>query len=156
MHVAPVVSESVQIRPAHQLDGERDMQIKKDTWHYRWIAHMWDEKPKALCWYCQKLIISIFIWIGAAILAVIAGSFIGWVLTIPFWQWFFPNFGDGLLSVLSLIGWLAIGALASYQYRQYLYDFGELTRSAPKEPGVVSQYVHAKHRKICPLLEYEQ
>jgi hypothetical protein len=101
--------------------------------------------------------ISMALYLGAGLLLTICGLFVLVTLTIPFWQWFFPEFGDGLASILSFLGWFAIGIFCSYQYRQYLYYSGGLTRKMPvhKEQGIVSLYIHAKHRKICPLLTYE-
>ena len=133
------------------------MKIKQDSWHYKWIAKRWDVKPKALCWYFWKLILSIVLFTGMSVILAIGGTFLLVGLTIPFWQWFFPEFSDALASFLSFLMWLSIGGFFSYQYRQYLYDFGRLTRKirVPTEPGIVSQYIHTKHRKVCPLLKYE-
>lgn len=130
------------------------MKIKTDSWHYKYIAKRWDQKPKALCWYFWKLIISVF---AGAILGIIAtGVAIGalTILTYPIWQiWLW----DSTVIPLSLIFWGVIGICSSCLYRQWLYETGQIKRKIReyKEPGIVAKYMSAKHRKVCPLLNYE-
>lgn len=131
------------------------MKIKMSSWHYKWIANRWDEEPQSLCWYFWKIVISIFLMFCGAVTIAVTVPFIISIITIPFWSWFFPGFYIATaFSVLSFLIWVAAGITASYMYRTYLYESGLLIRSLPKEPGLVAQYLHAKHRKICPLLDY--
>ena len=134
------------------------MKISKDVWHYRWVASKWDYRPLALCWYFWKLVLTMIWWAMAGVFGAAVVSAALWFLTIPFWQWFFPNFSDLMASIFSATMWIAIGSVILYHYREYLHDSGQLKHKIRpyKEPGIVSQYIHAKHRKICPLLEYEQ
>lgn len=130
------------------------MKIRYSSWHYKYIAKRWKEHPRALCWYFWKIVISIVLWAVAGVLALIAGSFVLVTLAFPAWQWFFNYDPD--ITIASFIFWLVIGVLASGFYRTWLYETGRLKRKPHvyKEPGLVSQYIEAKHRKICPLLEY--
>ncbi len=134
------------------------MKISKDVWHYKWVASKWDYRPSALCWYFWKLVLTMIWWTVIGVLGTLLGMFAIVVLTIPFWQWLIPDFGDLVMSVVSALMWIAIGSVILYHYREYLYESGQLKQKIRpyKEPGIVSQYIHAKHRKICPLLEYER
>lgn len=133
------------------------MKLRKNSWHYKWIASKWDERPQALCWYFWKLVLTMIWWamVGAFGAALASGAL--WFLTIPFWQWFFPDWSDTVASIFSLMIWVAIGSVILYHYREYLYYTDQLKQKIRpyKEPGIVNQYLHAKHRKICPLLDYE-
>ncbi len=128
------------------------MNVYCDSWHYRWIARRWDTLPANLCWYFWKLI---FTMIGrlaqAAIIVLIV--VIGFVVLV------IPIFVAAPMPVAFLASaiWLIIGASALYHYRQHLYRIGRLTRKSKeyKEPNLLSEYIHAKHRKICPLIDYK-
>lgn len=132
------------------------MIIRSESWHYKWIASKWDYRPASLCWYFWKVVLSIILQSLAGVAIFILGCLIIVMLTSPFWQWFV----NGIpleVSILAFLTWFAIGVTMNRVYRRYLYDSKQLKRKRPvyKEPSLVSQYLHAQHRKICPLLEYE-
>lgn len=131
------------------------MKIYTDSWHYKYVASKWTTNPEALCWYFWKIVLTMLVFtalgIGACVVAIAALFF----LTFPLWQWFFDYDLDMMVGVFLL--WFFVGAVVFAKYRIYLYDSGQLKRKVKvyKEPGLVSEYLHAKHRKVCPLLTYE-
>lgn len=133
------------------------MEIRGSSWHYKYVAKRWTHDPKALCWYFWKIVLSIFLMAVLGVLSVVVG--IGAIIAIlfPIWVWFFPHYPVDTPTVATIL-WLFIGGFSSYTYRQNLYETGRLKRKVKvhKEPGLMSQYLHAKHRKICPLLEYKR
>ena len=94
----------------------------------------------------------IAIGIGTGVLALGAV----WFVLFPIWQWFLNYTPEMQVGVMIL--WSVIGVAVFAKYRIYLYDTGVLKRKTRvyKEPGLVSQYLHAKHRKVCPLLDYKR
>lgn len=132
------------------------MIIDKYSWHYRWCAKHWDSDPKALCWYFWKIVITIIGMFVYGVFMFLLGTLVTVLLTIPFWQWF-VNGIDMVFSVLAFLIWFGIGVTANRIYRTYLYDTGQIKRKEKpyREPSLISQYLDAQHRKVCPLLEYK-
>jgi len=140
------------------------MQIKKDSWHWKYIAKRWDRYPASLCSYFWKIVLNILAWIGGSVLLSIVAAFVLSIVSFPLWQ-FFLDFGEFNVAALFLASGLYTAALflIPFKYRIYLYETGQLTRKIKprrvrvpeREPGLFSQFIHAQHRKVCPLLEYE-
>lgn len=136
------------------------MKIRKDSWHYKYVAKKWDRYPKALCWYFWKVMLSLFLyfWIAMAALGGIAITL--FILATPIWVWFQGS--EGLFfPIVSSAMWIGIGAISLNGVRKWEYESGRLERKPPKvkeekDPGLLSQYIHSVHRKVCPLLEYEE
>ena len=132
------------------------MIIDRNSWHYRWFAERWDHRPRSLCWYFWKVVISILAGVAYVILCTMLAALVTFILSVPFSQWFLNDIPIGL-SVISFLMWFGIGVAANRIYRNYLYDTGQLKRKEKvyKEPSLITAYLDAKHRKICPLLEYK-
>ncbi len=131
------------------------MRIRYESWHYRFIAKSWDNEPRSLCAYFWKIVISILIGITGSVVALFMSWYLLKALSYPFLQhWMSTGY-----ALVSFPLWLAIGIVASYNYRQWLYTTTRLERpdkppSTP--PGLVQSFLVAKYRRICPLLEYDQ
>ena len=132
------------------------MKIRTTAWHYKWVARYWDSHPKALCWYFWKVIISIIGRIGQGGLILLAACIALVIITYPVWHWFASDWHETPM-VLSFFVWTMAGYVALKAYRSHLYHSGQLIPPKPKprkEPGLLAQFLTAKHRKVCPLLEY--
>lgn len=128
------------------------MKIRTSSWHYRHIASTWEELPQALCWYFWKVVLTMLAMAAIGILMTTIVVFIVVMLTFPIWQ-FFINYEPQFQFSSGGI-WLLVGGIILYNVRQWEYDTLRLKHPEPKPPGLVSSYIHAKHRKICPLLDY--
>ena len=125
------------------------MKLSRDSWHYRYLNWLdfYDHCNKySLCVYFWKVVGGILILPVGIALAVGAA----WVLTMPLWWWFF----DIELAPVIIAGVIDVGllSLAWHEYRKDLRAEGKIPY---KEPSLAAQWVHAKHRKICPLLDLE-
>ena len=129
------------------------MKINRDSWHFRYIASKWDNYPKALCWYFWKVVLNTIGWViwgigmslmGILVLVVMATPVLGW--------WGVPM----VVSLLSAVLWIALYIACQYHYRKYLHHVGKIIRPIKpyKEPSLAVQWLDAKHRKVCPLLQY--
>ena len=132
------------------------MIIKGSSWHYKYIAHRWDSDPNGLCWYFWKIIISMLLIAAISTGGVLLALGAVWFVLFPIWQWFF-DYTPKMQAGVALL-WFVIGVAVAARYRMYLYDTDVLQRKKKvyKEPGLVSQYLHAKHRKVCPRLKYKR
>lgn len=142
------------------------MKIKRDQWHWKYIAERWDRYPVSFCSYFRKIVVSIFIMLLAGIVGSAAVGVAASVALFPIWQ-FFLDLGiwNTAMFVFSTSLYVMAAIFIPYKYRIYLYETGELERKPrpvrikiakpKKEPGLVRQYLTAQHRKICPLLDYE-
>lgn len=127
--------------------------INRNSWHYKYFGRQWDRNPRSLCWYFWKVVLTIFWNIIQITFAAIFSLMVLYVLVLPLVQLWHSY--DGGAYAAAFILWALIGWFAIYNYRDYLYYSGKLARPQPKPPGIVAEYVHAKHHKICPLLKYE-
>ena len=143
------------------------MKISVKTWHYRFMIWAWDpyhlgRLPKDLCTYFDKLVLGlvfswwILIWrkandLGKAIMiiepvAIAASVFVFVATRAIYFSIYIAHIGlYGLAGVLA--GLVVLQA--------NIEDWKRKRPPTPHEPSVLKEWVKAKHRKICPLLEFE-
>ena len=133
------------------------MKVSTDSWHYRMLSHFpWKVNPYltySLCEYFWTIVWTFFVCLvvvplGTAV--VLAAALI--VITVVFYpilQLFFgASIGMAIISGIvdfSLLIWLWCW------YRKRYVGSDMCSETA----GLVASYVSAKHRKICPLLDFE-
>jgi len=133
------------------------MKISKKSWHYRLlkrigaIENSWEREN--LCKYFWKTVF--FAVIVPPIFTIVAG-----ILLMPFWWWLVMTEVDAVV-LPALIGMIDIGILSGFwaKYRDHLRDIGKLPKkvykpTVYKEPSLFNKWLHAKHRQICPYLEF--
>jgi len=130
------------------------MEVRRDSWHYHWIASKWNNYPKALCWYFWKIMFSVVLWAFGFFVLTVCALFLLRILILPFSHWFGYFEYTMVDQVIAFVMWAGIGGFVSYQYRDWLVYDGVLPERVRKPPGLVVQWLDAKHRKVCPLIEY--
>lgn len=134
------------------------MKVSKKSWHYRMISHFpWCIQDRwgrvSLCNYFWTVVWTFVFCIGVVPIisvALIAGvAFIAFVVLYPILQiWFswMPEFAifSGIVDAALLL-WLWC-----WYRKEYV---GE--NKCAKVAGLVGQYIEAKHRKVCPLIDFE-
>jgi len=129
------------------------MKISRSSWHYRLIGKHWDYNPSNLCSYFWKTVFSIIAWALGFVFGSIVAVGAAVILAYPVWQFFFGV--DPGAVMFSTIAWLGVWFATQYHYREYLYRTGKLTHDyTVSEPGLTRQYLAAKKRKVCPLINY--
>ena len=137
------------------------MKIYYESWHYRFIDRWnrnWDNGTVTLCSYFWNFIFSFIV----CFLVVASGtifSFLGlWSLLAPILQFFtlqperFIIAGYGLWIVIFIIS-LTLGYLWFYDNSEYMQKRRELAKC--KQPNFVFEYIRAKKRKVCPIIEFD-
>lgn len=142
------------------------MKIKKNSWHarfYGWANN--GQYPKSLCSYFWNIIGAIFLfplWIiphaanpdnnldkkiaegGTGLLLMFSNFFVGMILLAPslgtevWWIWLVANI---VVPTVGFCAFLIIAGVCG------LLDM-------VSGPNLVSNYIKAKKRKICPLIEF--
>lgn len=134
------------------------MKVSKKSWHYRMIGHFpWCIRdrfyPVSLCNYFWTVVWTFVFCIGivpiAAAMLIVSAGFAAWIVLYPilqFWISWYPEFGifSGIVDTVLLLGFWC-------WYRKEFVDEDKCSEVA----GLVGQYIEAKHRKICPLLDFE-
>jgi len=129
------------------------MKISINSWHYRYIGRHWDLNPNNLCSYFWKTVFSIVAWALGFVFGSIVAVGAAIILAYPIWQFFFGINDAGI--ILSTCAWLGVWFATQYHYRQYLLRTGKVVEDyTVREPGLTRQYLAAKKRKVCPLIEY--
>ncbi len=143
------------------------MEISRKSWHYRMTAWCWDHFGKtpsnSLCGYFWQMVSSPFVVIGmyAAILVVVlvmlswslylSGAylcnFLHWIHVLPDSFDMVPGVINWRHFVVSLL--ITAGIVAKVVYSVYKQE------NPNKEPNVVFEFIKAKKRKICPLIEFK-
>ena len=129
------------------------MQVSTSSWHYRLINFLDFDHPDNLCAYCWKTLFAIF-FVGAMWPVAIAGGV--FVVTMPFWHMFNPQFVvtvlAGLIATAEIIGLLILlYNLVKSRHEDEIY---EGKRERP-EPSLAFAWVKAQHDKVCPLIRFE-
>jgi len=138
--------------------------IKQTDWHFRLLNKFdcvntyWHGEN--LCKYFWKVV---FFTLVAPVIAF----FVAGLLTMPFWWWLVFMELD-LIAFPLMFGALDIGILSGiwYNYREHLRDVGKLPpkvykpqsklcKDAKKEFSLFRDWCSARHRKVCPYLEFE-
>ena len=128
------------------------MKISTDSWHYRLIDVLDFDHPDNLCAYFWKVV-------GSALAIPLFTAFIlgGIVIVLmPLWWWL-------LAKPVALVAVIVIGAgeivgLTAMLREAVQERHSEEIRAGERErptPSLFSEWISAKHRKICPLIDYE-
>jgi len=115
------------------------MRVNRASWHYK-IRHIGTDFGEvyndSLCRYFWGLVFRISF-----------GLFLSFIASFLVYAYFdSPDTLYGTLIVLFLVACVALPISAIYYKRKM---FGE-----PPTQGIVFEYIKAKKRKICPLIEY--
>ena len=129
------------------------MNIKETSWHYRILNYLdMLKNPRigreSLCPYFWKVAFCVTV-LPLTVLASI------WVLTMPFWWMFF----DAPLPIVILI---ASGEIVALLYIlktlvsiRHEDEIAKGTREpVNEEPSLLRAWLSAKHRKVCPLIDF--
>jgi hypothetical protein len=133
------------------------MKISKKSWHYRMLNHFpWKIRNWETYSLCGYFWLTIWTFVFCLVVVpVCAVALVGAVLTVgmvilsPILQFFFeiPSpvviFGGFVDGVLLVILWC--------WYRKHYVNSDMCSETA----SLVGQYISAKHRKVCPLLDFE-
>ena len=133
------------------------MKISTDSWHYILMDRLDFNHPGNLCAYFWMTVWSI-------ILSSVGISSIGLFLGAPLWNWLFAGFPEpifiiGTLLDVALVGFVIYGVVQYFELPQRVMRV--LPKRKPKAPkvkkppGLFRQWISAKHRKICPLLDFD-
>ena len=116
------------------------MKIKRSSWHYK-ISNLgrFEKRNDNLCRYFWRLVFKV------AVALVLTGYFCG-ILYLYLMSGFTIPIAIGTIFVVSCF---ALPPLAIYFLRKKLGKSPELPYG-----NIVSAYVSAKKRKVCPLIEY--
>lgn len=131
------------------------MNISKSSWHYRLLNALdfikW--RNQSLCGYFWKVV-------GTITIGPFMASSLLWIATMPLW-WIFTD--APLFPLVFVIGGLEIFAL-SYVLAMLVVDrhdeeiiAGTRERPVyqpPREPSLFAAWLKAKHRKVCPLIDF--
>lgn len=134
---------------------EPTLKVSKNSWHYRYMVDLLSfDQPKTLCGYWWKLVWALIsapsvalVFIAVALFGLYVGLFF---LTLPVSQFFIDGVTNGI-RLLSLVLWTFVFLAIIKHYNLFWY------RAEVKErkPNIAVEYIKAKKRKICPLIEYE-
>ncbi len=116
------------------------MKVKRTSWHYHVSTLLCNyEKNDNLCWYFWRLVFTILGLAGATAFIILAGY--AYVTSLQFIS----------TSILIVAMFLAIVLLPLA-----IYFLRETIGKSPEIPceNILFEYLKAKKRKVCPLIEY--
>lgn len=118
------------------------VRIDRDSWHYRLLDKAELTVPDNLCGYFWKVAFIVALLIGAALMAVlVAATLLSPILALfldyPFLERM--RYAGGMLDLIVL-------GFAWWVYRDHTKDL--------RKPSLVGQWVSAKKRHVCPLIEF--
>jgi len=135
------------------------MKIDTGSWHYRFHIWAWGYVPRSLCPYVDRLVLGLLLspliavyhalsWDAQRVFVIASISVGAGLVNYLFLQkWYIAVLAAAIVPLWFLFFWLV---------DRYTSDSHEEPRPRrPKEPGLLKSWIHAKHRKICPLLEFE-
>ena len=136
------------------------MIISESSWHYRLIDHMdWDH-PCSLCAYFWKTVLAMIAAPARAILMIFVVAIMAVMATSPFWwwntdssSWFIIATAFAILEIGLLIHILRVLVIERHDEER---SKGERSYKKEKQPSLLSAWISAKHRKICPFLKFER
>lgn len=130
--------------------------INKTSWHYRYLIYSGICPIADWCPYWRQVVGTIIMHIFTAFIVTIA---LFW-LSYPVLQIFFGS--DVIFACLSGMFWIGVGVIAQDHFKQYTYNKTFLLKpkewkepEEPKDPGLISMWLKAKHDKICPRIEFK-
>lgn len=134
------------------------MNVNRSVWHFRLLnmLDMLSEGPETLCKYFWKVVFA------ATVTPVLTLGAL-WVATLPLW-WSFVG-SNALVGFAIIVAMLDIAALSLVLINMILLrhdnEIMAGTREAPvkkvkvpKTPSLFSQWLKAKHRQVCPIIEF--
>ena len=127
------------------------MKVHKKSWHYRlWRLGRENSRsePRDLCRYFWHIALLKVLLPLAVVVAALAG-----VVAIAWMIWENPiDFAIIVTTVLGLIAFvIGVGFLVRKSADRATQE--RLGVIEKKEPGVVREYLSARKRKVCPLIE---
>ncbi len=133
------------------------MIVSKNSWHYRMLSYFpWEIqawRTYSLCKYFWLVVWTFVFCIVClplmAVFAVAGTAFFLWVALYPILQIWFP--GSVPVAVLSAAVDTTILVWLWCEYRKEYVKQDMCSETAT----LVAEYVHAKHRKVCPILQFE-
>jgi hypothetical protein len=155
------------------------IKVKVTDWHYRLIRKLdrWPENN--LCPYCRQVVYALLTVAGYTVLISVLGSGAIAGYTFPVWQFFWD--GPLVIAPLAFVLYLVTGIVSIVAYRDHRrwlsmyqkensiwhYDlFTNIKRwywksatakaeaRVEKGPNLLTQYITAKHDKICPHIDF--
>ena len=134
------------------------MKFSKSSWHYRLIGLFDLNHPNNLCAYFWKTVL-------AMIFSIVVPSVLVWVLGMPLWYWLgadvprtmavFMGLIDVVIIVCCVVAWIQYIGWPE-KLRQLMPEKKCKPPKEKKPPGLFRQWLSAKHRKVCPLIEFEK
>lgn len=131
------------------------MKIKTSSWHYRlWKfgRENWRSEPKNLCQYFWHLALIKILFPLAAVLMALAG-----IVSLAIWIWGNPMTTALIIAGAAVAVGLVVAMVLGIRKLVEKQDAKEGARRAgeipEKEPGVTRQFLAARKRKLCPLIE---
>lgn len=129
------------------------MKIQKSSLHYRLLGFFDMSAPDNLCAYFWAVVFTaargaiIFFMAIPAVICLLLSPWIALIL------YFFigPSFGSGIffVGVLGGVAYACLGIIGLCYVIRKTYGL------VVPQDSVVVEYIKAKHRKICPLLDFE-
>ena len=146
------------------------MKISRASWHYRfllWTYGKW-RVPNNLCPYVDKLLLAIlvspfvFAWKATNLLGKFLVAFESLALSASAALYIVWRSWVGILAGHVVVyGDLAAIVLAGKLY-EWVGEHGYFHRQTkfvqpkkPRQPTLLEEWLRAKHRRICPMLEFE-
>lgn len=149
------------------------MIINANSWHCRFHDLFWNNRPKSLCPYFWRIVLTIFLFIvgGIGALCVCLGAGIT-VVDIAGYMDYLNSYSIYTSAPIAIIiGAVSIAILSSIivfankiskrisqwkyerDYKKYLHGLEELKE--PKQPGLLKSFIKAHKEKFCPTLEFK-
>lgn len=135
------------------------MKVKTGSWHYKLIDHMDWFHPRSLCSYFWKTVLAMILAPVRAITVIFVVVSMAVVATSPFWWWATDIFDWFVMAII--VGALEVAALIyvliEVVHERHYDEIQEGTRERKqhKQPSLLAAWISAKHRKICPFIEFE-
>ena len=133
------------------------MKVSKTSWHYRmlsyfpWKINNWT--TYSLCGYFWLVTWTFFfclVVVPIGVVAALGAVFVTLSVTLAPILQFFIEVPPGLAIFGGLVDGILLTSLWCW-YRKHYVDSDMCTETA----SLVGQYISAKHRKVCPLLDFE-
>ena len=134
------------------------MKISKDSWHYKLLLEWGWNIPDNLCTYVLKILLSVLLYpaLGVGSLIISANALAPFVFIGCMWLGVLPH---ELVVFFSIVGSFFYVVYAMCLVLSWVPDFFNWLSNRPskhREPNVFTEYVKAKHSKICPVLEFTE
>ena len=142
---------------------ESFMKVSSDSWHYKILMTEHQQMVRrgtSLCVYFWLVVLSMFIWTFAAVASVGITAAIGMACYLVFYVWYFLVadlfFGVQSFDLQNLN--LSLG-IHAFMFGVWVFSviFRFKNKIVGREPSdnLVIEYVRAKKRKVCPIIEFE-